>query len=239
MKLVKRFERNTKGRDLIVGDIHGCFSKLKAALDEIGFNPDVDRLFSVGDLVDRGPESDLVIDWLKHDWFQAVQGNHEDMAIRYGNPDNRMDAQIYAGNGGSWNIMNPPCRRVDIADALSALPVAIQIETALGPVGIVHAECPCRSWPELLEKLAGIGITNAGRKSLIDQMQWGRDRIQNSDTSVITGVRAVVVGHTPIPELLTLGNTIYIDTRGWLPPHRGTGNFTILDAETLTKARRP
>lgn len=55
--LVRRFDRKPLGRDLIVGDAHGCFTKLQASLDAVGFNLERDRLFSVGDLVDRGPES--------------------------------------------------------------------------------------------------------------------------------------------------------------------------------------
>ena len=49
--LFRRFERNDLGRDFAVGDIHGHFSRLQKKLDEIGFNQDVDRLFSVGDLI--------------------------------------------------------------------------------------------------------------------------------------------------------------------------------------------
>ena len=52
-----RFAQNTVGRDFAVGDIHGCFTELQRGLEAIGFDPSTDRLFSVGDLVDRGPES--------------------------------------------------------------------------------------------------------------------------------------------------------------------------------------
>jgi len=40
-----------------VGDIDGCFSHLRRSLEAIGFDASVDRLFSVRDLIDRGPES--------------------------------------------------------------------------------------------------------------------------------------------------------------------------------------
>ena len=49
-----RFAQNTVGRDFAVGDIHGCFTELQRGLEAIGFDPSTDRLFSVGDLVDRG-----------------------------------------------------------------------------------------------------------------------------------------------------------------------------------------
>jgi hypothetical protein len=80
---VCRLARNARGRDLIVGDIHGHFTKLAAALEAIGFDDSIDRLISVGDLVDRGPESLLALGWLAKPWFHAVRGNHEDMLCMY------------------------------------------------------------------------------------------------------------------------------------------------------------
>ena len=53
-----------RGRDFAVSDIHGCFSHLSRSLKSIGSDASVDRLFSVGDLVDRGTESDQVLPWL-------------------------------------------------------------------------------------------------------------------------------------------------------------------------------
>src|SRR3546814_1255791 len=48
---------NDIGRDFIVGDLHGCLDLLQAELTRIEFDRSKDRLFSVGDLVDRGPDS--------------------------------------------------------------------------------------------------------------------------------------------------------------------------------------
>ena len=64
--MIKRFGRNTLGRDFAVGDIHGCYSRLQAALETVGFCRKSDRLFSIGDLVDRGAESERVHDLLTH-----------------------------------------------------------------------------------------------------------------------------------------------------------------------------
>ena len=41
----------------VVGDIHGHFEELTALLDEINFDHQIDKLVSVGDLVNRGPMS--------------------------------------------------------------------------------------------------------------------------------------------------------------------------------------
>lgn len=41
----------------IIGDVQGCFDSLQALLKHIHFNPAIDRLGFVGDLVNRGPKS--------------------------------------------------------------------------------------------------------------------------------------------------------------------------------------
>ena len=53
MEKIKRFSRNEKGCYYVVGDIHGCFTKLQQSLEKINFNPSIDRLFSVGDFFYR------------------------------------------------------------------------------------------------------------------------------------------------------------------------------------------
>ena len=52
--LVKHFPLNDLGRDFIIGDLHGHWSVLERLLEEVSFDKAKDRLFSVGDLVDRG-----------------------------------------------------------------------------------------------------------------------------------------------------------------------------------------
>lgn len=231
--LVKRFKKNAIGRDLIIGDIHGCFTKVGAALRAIGFNPDADRLFSVGDLVDRGPESIEALNFLSSGFVHAVSGNHEDMAVRW--PNGNMDPGNYRANGGSWMIALDREMQLEVAATLGALPVAIELETEHGLVGIVHAECPFSSWQDFTQQLEAkvIGAQKLG--SIIDAAQWSRNRIQVMDDSMVSGVRAVVVGHTPLERMTSLGNTLFIDTMGWRPE----GKFTILDAATLSPASLP
>ena len=233
--LVRRFARNTAGRDLVIGDIHGTFTRARAALDAVGFNPDAgDRLFSVGDLVDRGPESADVLEWLAQPWFHPVQGNHEDMAIRWGRPGCAMDGELYLQNGGAWNVANTPPERLVFSDALSALPLAIEVETAAGLVGIVHADCPFVSWQQFTTALEKPDLTRAQRKAIRETALWSRDRIETDDQSGVEGVAAVVVGHTPRNAPLWLGNVLFLDTYGW---HRA-GSFSVFDLATLQPAAK-
>ena len=54
----------------VVGDIQGCFEPFQCLLKKVDFNPDKDRLWSVGDLVNRGPGN---IETLR--WFYAHRDN--------------------------------------------------------------------------------------------------------------------------------------------------------------------
>ena len=71
------FGVNTDGRDLVVGDVHGCFRTLARALDAVGYEAGCDRLFGVGDLVNRGPHSADAVDWLERRFAAVVLGNHD------------------------------------------------------------------------------------------------------------------------------------------------------------------
>jgi len=203
--MIKRFKQNEYGRDFVVGDIHGCFSRLQDGLSSLGFNIETDRLFSVGDLVDRGSESKLSLDWLAYPWFYAVCGNHEDMAI--GVSAGEWDTGNYRANGGAWFLSISDDLQKVYAKVFSELPVAIEVETKNGLVGIVHADCPVKDWGELQHALTGHNAESYRNLCL-----WSRDRITNNHIHGVTGVHKVFVGHTPVQTDVMLGNVHYIDT---------------------------
>lgn len=62
-----------------IGDIQGCYRTFRKLLSRIGFDPASDRLWVVGDMVNRGAGSLDVMRWLQeHDEaVTAVLGNHD------------------------------------------------------------------------------------------------------------------------------------------------------------------
>lgn len=215
--IIKHFPRNTVGRDIAVGDIHGSFSALKDALQRIAFNPHVDRLFSVGDLIDRGPESELVLDWLRYHWFHPVRGNHEEFLLRVNEPGY---FRSWMGSGGAWYISLSNAESLEYDAYFRQLPLAQTIDTANGLVGMLHADPSVDDWGNLESFISD----QQGKESIL----WSRRRITQSDTSHVAGIHAVVVGHTLVDAPVVLGNVHHIETGGW-----DEGRFTFLCLNTL------
>lgn len=65
--------------DYAIGDIQGCFKPLMRLLELVSFNPQRDRLWLVGDLVNRGPDSLEVLRFIKNLPIpaQISLGNHD------------------------------------------------------------------------------------------------------------------------------------------------------------------
>ncbi|WFM69723.1 metallophosphoesterase [Halomonas sp. CKK8] len=211
-----RHQANTRGRDFFVGDLHGQYRLLQEALQGVAFSESEDRLFCVGDLIDRGPGSLDCLRLVFRPWFHAVRGNHEalaDAALLEGE-GSRAWAQ-WMINGGGWSLKSGvgETRRI-LQAALSYLPFAREVEGMGKRVGMVHAEPPA-DW-SLIEV--------ADREALV----WGRSRIQRGDETPVAGIDVVVVGHTIVERPLTLGNVHYIDTGAFC-----TGRLTLIDAREL------
>jgi serine/threonine protein phosphatase 1 len=72
-------------RYLAVGDIHGCFRALTTLAAFVPFQPE-DVVITLGDYVNRGPDSCAVLDWLiayqQRGNLVALRGNHEIMMLQ-------------------------------------------------------------------------------------------------------------------------------------------------------------
>lgn len=68
---------------VLIGDIHGCLDEFEELLKTISYNPEQIRLISVGDLMDRGPDSIGCVRRARELGIETLLGNHEKWHIRW------------------------------------------------------------------------------------------------------------------------------------------------------------
>lgn len=118
-------------RVIVVGDIHGCFDELQALLDKCEFSKR-DLLVSVGDILDRGPNSFEVYNFFRNtNNALCVKGNHERKVLR-----SLQNIRTTLTWSQQMTISQFPKEKIDeLKDWLLFLPITIETEYCI----VVHA----------------------------------------------------------------------------------------------------
>lgn len=214
---------NASGDDYICSDIHGHFSLLEDLLDQAGFDSSKDRLFSLGDLIDRGSESADVLTWLKQDWFHAIQGNHERMLINaVEQKSSHMFMQWHAW-GGDWAEDLDLVQLDKYYQALSKLPVAIELQVSESKkVALVHAELPDQcDWLDVVDQLSNIDEKEVEKSRLVSDMFWKKSQLYRDPEGLLSiqpvkNIDHVFHGHTIVDFITTHTNRTFMDLGSYL-----------------------
>jgi serine/threonine protein phosphatase 1 len=216
--LVYRHPANQAGRDFVVGDLHGCVDALRYLLREIDFDAERDRLFSVGDLIDRGTDSLAAIDLIDKPWFYPVLGNHEDSLIAVATGAMRRHA--WYAIGGAWAETLHDDQLGELAVRLSALPLVRVVGEGAQRFNILHAEFFGSD-----ADLDAAAYSDETRNQLL----WGRGlALGSADPKRQQGLSPTYCGHTPTRTVKQIGAQIYIDTGAFA----SEGRLTIVQAGT-------
>lgn len=226
---IKRLDSNEDGRDFVVGDLHGCLPDLIFLLKKVAFNESHDRLFSVGDLCDRGDYSMECLELMKRPWFHSVMGNHERGLLNYfeaifmgfGNAENNA---LFCKDGGEWinkelkyySVVSP--RLFEVYRLLMDLPNLIVVGEDEKRFHVVHGELVTsnlitnKDIDSYFESLS-----NEDSETLTNNMTHGR-RIHRKHLSLEempmmhSGLSKTFCGHSIVRRpLLTLSHC-FIDT---------------------------
>jgi serine/threonine protein phosphatase 1 len=202
-------------RVIAIGDIHGCAKALRALVEIIRPQSD-DTIITLGDCVDRGPDSRKVIDDLLtlSEQCQVVPllGNHEEMMLNFidgkQQPDNWLDV------GGVATVRSYSSK----SDPDDITPEHIEF---------------IRTWGDFFETSSHFFVhANYEPDRRLPEQHWQTMRWQSlkgwTPGAHLSG-KTAVVGHTSLKdgEVLDLGHLICIDTYCW-----GGGWLTALDTTT-------
>ncbi len=185
----------------IVGDLHGSRSQLDALLLEKGFDKQSDLLISVGDLIDRGPDSPGCVVLMEEPWFRCVRGYHEEMAL---DALHCHEPLLWMMNGGDWFYKLKGAQLIAARHALkklTRLPLILHLQLADRILIVAHADYPAEryAWEQQVDciRWCGIGSALPGCNLAMRRKIGGADDFY--------------FGHTPLQQLET-GNLHYIDT---------------------------
>lgn len=67
-------------RRIVIGDVHGQYQALIKLLEALNLT-DLDEVYFLGDLIDRGPDSSKVVTLVIDNNYNCLLGNHEDMLL--------------------------------------------------------------------------------------------------------------------------------------------------------------
>jgi serine/threonine protein phosphatase 1 len=200
-------------RRLVVSDIHGEGHRLLQALKAADYEPGNDRLFLLGDYIDRGTDSKVTVDIVRRlvaDGAIALRGNHDTMPGIV-----RRDTgyfEWWVRNGGKSTIDSyggkmPPD---DVIDWLESLPLYHEEPDYI----LVHAG---------LEP--GVPLAEQAEEALL----WIREEFLNGYTG-----KRVIFGHTPTMNLhQTWEPWVQVDKTGIDTGAAYDGKLTVLDLDTL------
>lgn len=203
-----KVQKNLKGKDYVVGDIHGMYDLLVLKLNEVGFDFTRDRLFSVGDLVDRGPKNIETIHLIDEEWFIPVRGNHEQFIAAVANYT--YEPYIHQANGGQWYYSLHPHSQSNILERVRTLPLMIETEVDGKTVGFVHGDI--NDWDTAAYIIKNLTEEDIDNDITAQKLIWGRSRIKSRNAIPAKGIDHVFLGHTPLEDVITLGNCHFIDT---------------------------
>lgn len=207
-----------------ISDIHGNNDKFNNLLDKLSLNK-TDKLFLLGDYVDRGPDSKGVIDTifnLKNSGYNltCLRGNHEQMMI---DAVNGFDIDFWLRYGGKETLQSFGTELIsDIPEIYINFINSLDYCSTHNNFILVHAGVNMRS-EEPLED----------RESLIWLRNWERYFDKNW-----LGDRIIIHGHTPmertrITSRANLIKVICIDNGSYMKDKAEFGNLTALKLETM------
>ncbi|WP_250122880.1 metallophosphoesterase family protein [Chroococcidiopsis sp. CCMEE 29] len=203
-------------RRIVIGDVHGYYDGLMLLLEAIAPGSD-DQVYFLGDLIDRGPQSSQVVDFVQQSSYYCLLGNHEQMLIDV--LSRRVSSQVrhawlYSGGYETLNSYKKATVPEHHLEWLLSLPTHLD----LGDIWLVHAGIDPRI--PLAEQTA-------------EQFCWVREEFHSMRQPYFPN-KLIVVGHTITFTLPGVRPGELAQGQGWLDIdtgayHRKSGFLTGLD----------
>ncbi len=194
----------------VIGDVHGCYHTLKALVDQVREKYGAIDLYCVGDLVDRGMHSSLVIEYCMASNIRVTLGNHDCMFLYSFKYPNHPYRASWILNGNTETLTSYASFQEDFKNHFSYLE-QLPLFYNLADCFISHAgvsvlyEMQLRDSHGWNERQWSKFLTNEMEKDI--GILWNRSLLYNMG-------KLQIVGHTRQVEVTKneRTNSLYIDT---------------------------
>ena len=192
---VQRLPVNTYGRDFVLGDVQGSYELALAAMQAVSFDKQRDRLFVMGNLLGRGADPLRCARLLSQPYIHGLRGNLDHGVLSLyalGEPEPEKLAYLANFFGFGWWLGQTKNAQFEIQQALRKLPYAIEVGTARGLIGMVHAHVPpAMGWDHFTSHL------ERGAVSQVEEAMQGLCQMVVRPDIGLLGVGRLFVGNTP------------------------------------------
>ncbi len=200
----------------VIGDIHGRFDLLERMLGMLRAEAPDARIITVGDHVDRGPQSREVLEKLRGlEGAVSLMGNHEAMMLGFLD-DPLGEGGRWLRNGGRETLASFGIALDDAPDAPALQAAAQELRRSLGPEGLRWLERRPLSW-----RSGNVFVCHAGpdpARPLMphdedpEALLWGHPRFLRERRR--DGIW-IVHGHWIVDRAQAMGRRIPTDTGAW------------------------
>jgi serine/threonine protein phosphatase 1 len=177
-----------------------------------------DQVYFLGDLIDRGPHSSQVVDFVKQNNYFCLLGNHEQMLLDILTNKSisslAMQAWLYSGGQATLASYHESTISPEHLDWFKALPTYLD----LGDIWLTHA---------------GVDPTKSVAEQTADQLCWIRDEFHSMEQPYFLD-KLIIIGHTITFTLPGVTPGKLAQGEGWLgidtgAYHHRSGWLTGLD----------
>lgn len=188
------------GRLIAIGDIHGCHLEFAELLARLSPTRE-DRLILLGDLINRGPDSNKVVALARQSGASSLLGNHELRLLNYRRTGDKKP--LKEGDLETFERLRP-----EDWVYIEAMPLTF-VEPDLNLVFVHGGFLPNEPW----QRQPADVVTQI---QVIDRQGRPAKRADEPDApswaDLWSGPPFVVYGHTPRPEIYKLKWSLGIDT---------------------------
>jgi serine/threonine protein phosphatase 1 len=186
-------------RRIFIGDVHGHYDGLISLLTAIAPASD-DQVYFLGDLIDRGPQSSQVVDFVRNSPYLCLLGNHEQLLLESFPTgevhEPALQAWLYSGGRATVSSYKDVDLLMEHLQWMATLPTYLDLDDIWLAHAGLHPELPVE-------------------QQTPQELCWIREEFHSSQTAYFPD-KLIITGHTITFTLPGVAPGELAQGQGWI-----------------------